>query len=491
MTKDRYWEIAWEIFPQSGVVQGIRETSIPIVEELKRIPKKIGDEELHEKVAQLFSLLPEKQESDKTIKFPKTMHNIGSLGAGGAERQLVNLLVELDNMGHKDQSLLTVYPLEGSGGHYAPLLTEHNVKLIVNNIPIRDEGIEIIRNNFEKVQAIKAMPFSFNAWVMDLWVEIELEKPDVFHAWLDHCSLWGGIAAVIAEVPTIVLSTRNVNPSNFPYLYSEYMQPWYRWLMACPRVRMLNNSSPGADSYAQWLEYDRSKIDVVLNGVNLDHLKPATPEERNKIRTELGIPLDAVVVVGAFRLSEEKRPEMFVETFAKAREKHPDIYGVLMGEGPYIEQVNAAVEKYDLKDCFFAIGRRTDLPLVMTSMDVFLHTAFWEGTPNVVLEAQQMGLPVVVTDSGGTIHAVDNGESGIMVEKNDIEGLVNALVKVISEIAEWKEKAKNSHKFIKERFGVARMVEETLLVQRGEYVDDYKNMFWRNLIRNMKSLFSN
>lgn len=490
MTKDRYWEIAWDIFPQSGEVQGEREVPIPLSPELEKLPHIIGDEKLHEKVAQLFSLRPENSPNTVEKKFPKTMHNIGSLGAGGAERQLINLLVDLDNRGHREQSLLTVYPLEGAGGHYAPLLREHHVELIVNNIPIREEGIQLIRDNFEKVQAIKAMPFSFNAWVMDLWVEIELAKPEVFHAWLDHCSIWGGIAAVIAEVPTVVLSTRNVNPSNFPYLYSEYMGPWYKWLMASPRVRMLNNSSPGADSYAQWLDYDRSKIDVVLNGVNLSHLKPATAEERAKIRKELNIPQDAIVVVGAFRLSEEKRPELFVETFAKARKNHPNIYGVLMGEGPYIDQVNAAIKKHKLEECFFAIGRRTDLPTVMTSMDVFLHTAFWEGTPNVVLEAQQMGLPVVVTDSGGTIHAVDNGVTGLMVEKNDTQGLAKALNEVISNIDTWKQRAKNSHEFVAKKFGIARMVDETLAIQKGQSLSSLELGFLGKIAAKLKALFS-
>ncbi len=490
MTDRSYWLEAWDIHPFANDQQAPISKNFKEAEWLSELPKSIGSEVMGPKIVEIFSREYSYCAFDEKEMFPKTFHVIGSLSAGGAERQLVNLLVGLADKGHKEQTLMTIYPLEGSAGHYAPYLREHRINLLVKSNPVLSEGVELIRDNYEMVQAIKSIPYSINAYILDLWVEFTLHKPKVVHCWLDHGNIWGGIAAVLAGVPRVILSTRNVNPSNFPYLYSEYMGPWYKWLMASPRLRMLNNSSPGADSYAQWLDYDRSKIDVVLNGVNLSHLKPATAEERAKIRKELNIPQDAIVVVGAFRLSEEKRPELFVETFAKARKNHPNIYGVLMGEGPYIDQVNAAIKKHKLEDCFFAIGRRTDLPIVMTSMDVFLHTAFWEGTPNVVLEAQQMGLPVVVTDSGGTIHAVDNGVTGLMVEKNDTQGLAKALDEVISNIDTWKQRAKNSHEFVAKKFGIARMVDETLAIQKGQSLSSLELGFFGKIAAKLKALFS-
>ncbi len=183
--------------------------------------------------------------------------------------------------------------------------------------------MELIRRNFEIVQAIKAMPFSFNAWVLDLWVELSLLRPTVAHCWLDHSNIWAGVAAIFAGVPGVVLSTRNVHPGNFPYLLTDYMRPWYRWMLACPQVRMMNNSSAGAASYAEWLGLDPASIEVVLNGVNLDHLTLASAPERVAIRQELGLAEGEVAVAGAFRLSAEKRPDLFVDTVAKAHARFP------------------------------------------------------------------------------------------------------------------------------------------------------------------------
>lgn len=463
----RYWEIAWDIFPQSGEVQVLpRPGSIgpPTLGLAEFEP--VDGMEVPPKVVELLNRPVDVSGYDLDAKFPKTMHIIGSLGAGGAERQLVNFLGDLNDRGHRDQTLMTVYPLEGAGGHYAPYLREHDVRLMVNNQPIREEGVELIRNNFEIVQAIKAMPMSFNAWVMDLWVDIALERPTIVHCWLDHPAIWGGMAALLAGVPGVLLSGRNVHPLNFPYLATEYMRPYYTWMVKSPRVHLNNNSKPGAESYAEWIGMEMEDIKVVLNGVNLGHLEGASAQERKALREEIGVPQDAPAIVGAFRLSEEKRPELFVETFAKAKEKHLDLHAVLMGEGPYEDAVIEAAKRLGVTESFHHIGRRTDLPKVMTAMDVFLHTAFWEGTPNVVLEAQQLKMPVVVTDAGGAVHAVADGVTGFLVEKEDTERLATAIIEVLDDLKEWKSKAEAGPDFIARQFGVDRMVDEMLGHQR-------------------------
>lgn len=465
MARDRYWEIAWDLFPQSGAVQVLPKPGFVEPAHFAAVPKSIDGHDWPPKVIELFSRSVTIDPAVQAQRFPKTVHCVGSLNAGGAERQLVNYLLEMAKRGHRDQTLLTVYPLEGAGGHYGSLLRGADVALKLNNSPIREEGIELMRANFEIVQAIKAIPFSFNAWVMDLWVELALERPTVAHFWLDHPAIWGGVAAVLAGVPGIVLSGRNVHPGNFPYLHSDYMRPWYRWLAACPQVRLLNNSHPGADSYAEWLGIDRSTIDVVLNGVNLEHLVPASAAERAAIRADLLIPPDAPVVVGAFRLSEEKRPELFVETVAKARAAHPGLHAILMGEGPYEAAVDAKVGELGLTGAFHRVGRRSDLPKVMTAADVFLHTAFWEGTPNVVLEAQQLHMPVVATDAGGSRDAIHHGVTGYRVPKDNTAELAERLIEILGDLPAWKARAVAGSAFVRERFGIERMADETLAIQ--------------------------
>lgn len=460
----RYWDIAQQLYPSSRgeiaathwrrlVRQLVGNRFVPVAGESI-------DPDLAAMLTSRPSSLPPKS------FWPKTMHCIGTLSAGGAERQLVNLMTELARRGHDRQTLLTVYPCEGEGSHYKHMLENYPIDIRVNNEPIREEGVELIRANPEVVRLIKRLPEAFHAWTLDLWVDISLIKPDIAHFWLDHPNIWGAPAALLAGVPSVILSTRNVSPINFPYLYSSYMHPWYIWLSRCPRIHFINNSHAGAENYAEWMDVDKSTFDVILNGLDLSHLHAATPAERLEVRKELGLPKDAPVVVGAFRMSDEKRPILFVETFARALAKKPDLHGVLMGVGPKLDDVKERSEQLGVSPRLHCIGRRRDLPRVMSAMDVFLHTAWWEGTPNVVLEAQQLCLPVVVAKGGGAADAVDHGNTGFLVDREDEEGLATRLIEVLENLDFWKQKARGGPAFIEQRFSIDRMVDQTLRFQR-------------------------
>tara|TARA_R110000868_G_scaffold10697_8_gene51973 strand:+ start:843 stop:2294 length:1452 start_codon:yes stop_codon:yes gene_type:complete len=462
----RYWDIAHDIFPGSR-------TSLPSSFWRRQVIRLLSNGSAAPTADNVTDLdviaamrSPSRRAPDRTTNLPKTVHCIGSLGAGGAERQLVNLMTTLHERGHNDQTLLTINPLHGDDAHYSDLLASHDIEIRTNNSPIREAGVELIRNNPETVDLLKHLPSSFNAWSLDLWVELSLLAPDVAHFWLDHSNIWGGPAALLAGIPAVVLSTRNVHPGNFPYLHTPYMRPWYEVLEQCPRVHFINNSHPGGDSYAEWLGVSPKRFDIVLNGVNLSQMHPLGETEQRDVRKQIGIPADAPAIVGAFRFSEEKRPLLFVETAAKAMAKFPDLHAVLMGDGPLRPDIEKRLDELGLKDRFHLLGRRSDLASIMSSMDVFLHTAWWEGTPNVVLEAQQLCLPVVVSDGGGSADAVDHEGTGLLVNREDEAGLAIALISILEDLDKWKKRAQRGPQFIAERFSIDRMINETLAVQR-------------------------
>jgi glycosyltransferase involved in cell wall biosynthesis len=465
----RYWDVANRIVPDTGAARhASRWRSIARRLVGDAFPTVRDDSVDVDVAAAMASRICTAPDGGLTMptgpRWPRTLHGIGSLGAGGAERQLVNLLVNLAAQGHDQQTLLTMHPMTGDGAHYLPLLRDNPIDLRVTN-EICPEGIELIRRNEDIVRLIRSMPPSFNSWTLDLWVDIALAKPDIAHFWLDHTNIWGGAAALLAGVPAVLLSTRNVHPGNFPYLHAPYMLPWYVWLAQCSRVQFINNSAAGAESYAEWMGVPRSRFEVIVNGVDLTHIERADASERRRLRAEIGLPQSAIAVVGAFRMSEEKRPLLFVETFARAAWENPALHAVLMGEGPLLDAVKAKARQLGVARRFHAIGRRTDLPKVLSAMDVFLHTAWWEGTPNVVLEAQQLQLPVVVTRAGGAAEAVAHGETGYLVDRDDVDELYKRLVEVIGDLGTWTRRAQQGPRFIARRFGAQRMVDETLALQ--------------------------
>ena len=114
------------------------------------------------------------------------------------------------------------------------------------------------------------------------------------------------------------------------------------------------------------------------------------------------------VVGTVFRFVDVKRPEMWIEV---AKRVHQELNGEvlfrLIGDGPRMESCKSIVNQLGLDDDFELLGFREDVLSQLNSFDVFLMTSSVEGLPNVLIEAQAMGVPVVTTDVGGALADAD------------------------------------------------------------------------------------
>src|SRR5262249_48967274 len=174
-------------------------------------------------------------------------------------------------------------------------------------------------------------------------------KPAVVHAWLDRSSVRAGLAAVLAGVPNIILSGRNLNPSHF-FFFAPYLLPAYQTLAQQPRVTFINNSEAGALDYAQWMGLPRERLRVVRNGVDFDELVRPSQEAVTTLRTSGGAPAGAPLVGGLFRFSPEKRPELWIETAGRIGAARADCRFALFGMGPLRDDMAALAEKRGLGD---------------------------------------------------------------------------------------------------------------------------------------------
>ena len=115
-----------------------------------------------------------------------------------------------------------------------------------------------------------------------------------------------------------------------------------------------------------------------------------------------------------------------------------------------------------IADRLFMPGTEKNPTLPLSVMDVFLLTSKFEGTPNVVLEAQWLGVPVVATDAGGTRDAIDVGRSGWIAEKRNPDGLAERVLFVLAN-TDWCAQVRHAGpEFVASRFGLDRMIRETL-----------------------------
>lgn len=385
------------------------------------------------------------------------------LAAGGAERQIVNTLIGLrDSARCESVALLAEYIDHAPQlDFFLHELEDHGIEVaqVQHAVTLADDGLSSLPPGIAELAA--DLPGSILEEILNLVEEFRTRRPSVVHAWQDSTSIKAGIAAVIAGVPRIVLASRNVTPTNFSY-HQDYMHPAYRALASMESVVFLNNSEAGAVDYTSWLGMPRERFVVVRNGVDLSYLKRTDESLVPEYRQSLGIPADAKVVGSVFRFWAEKRPMLWLRSAAALAETNPDLHFLIIGEGPMRQEMEAFIRSHKLSGKVHLPGARPDVAIPLSSMDIFVLTSEFEGTPNVVLEAQWLGLPVVVTDAGGAKESFDHGASGMLATQSS-EHEISSLVSLFLNDNELVKQAELAGpRFVERVFGVERMVKETL-----------------------------
>lgn len=385
------------------------------------------------------------------------------LAAGGAERQIVNTLIGLRNSGRCESVALLAEYIDHAPrlDFFLHELEDHGVEVaqIQCAVTLATDGLSSLSPAIAELVA--DLPSSILEEILNLVEEFRTRRPSVVHAWQDSTSIKAGIAAVIAGVPRIVLASRNVTPVNFSY-HQDYMRPAYRALASLGSIVFLNNSEAGAVDYTNWLGLPRERFEVVRNGVDLNHLKRADERVVREYRRSLGISADAKVVGSVFRFWAEKRPMLWLKTAAALADTYPDLHFLIIGEGPMRQEMEAFISSHKLSGRVHLPGARPDVAIPLTSMDIFLLTSEFEGTPNVVLEAQWLGLPVVVTDAGGAKESFDHGASGVLATQPSGHEISRLVSLFLNDNQLVKQAQLAGPTFVENVFGVERMVKETL-----------------------------
>jgi glycosyltransferase involved in cell wall biosynthesis/2-polyprenyl-3-methyl-5-hydroxy-6-metoxy-1,4-benzoquinol methylase len=383
---------------------------------------------------------------------------IGTLGSGGAERQLINTAEGLVQRGFED------------------------VHILVNHLsddPTTNFYLDKARTFARSVRATPKAPPFVNPWVKqrpdlraalpdgitslilsDAQVIREL-APEVVHCSLDWTNITVGLAAVLAGVPHVFLSGRNLSPRYFTF-FQWFMYPCYRALARCPGVHLLNNSEAGRLDYARWLRLPAEQIRVIRNGLHAGDFPLVDENTRTDARVQLNLPGRAPVVVGAFRLSSEKRPLLWVDTAARIAREIPDAHFLLCGVGPLESKVRARANSKGLGDRLRLLGARTDIRQIFAAADAVMQTSLQEGTPNVLIEAQACGIPVVTTPAYGAAEAVLDGATGRVVNRATPGALARAVLHFLRNPAARESLRLTGPRFVDERFGFDRMIDDTL-----------------------------
>ena len=167
-------------------------------------------------------------------------------------------------------------------------------------------------------------------------------------------------------------------------------------------------------------------------------------------------------------MREETRPLLWVETAAEIIRREPRAHFLVLGDGPMRADMLSTAVRLGIANRLHLPGREDNIGSCYRAMDVVLLTSRHEGLPNVLLEAQSLGVPVVAPKVGGMAEAMWSGVTGWAVQNDEPGLLAQALAEhVIRCLREtgWMARARaEAPSLVQERFSVTAMVHRTLEV---------------------------
>lgn len=401
----------------------------------------------------------------------------GSLGTGGAERQLARTAARLERTRRESGSIcgrpirgpiqVVVKSLSRENNHdfFLPMIACEQVEAyqIDNMTPARPA--ELVAEDSDLRHLLPLVPAHAAFGTQRLVEHFRRHATDVAYIWQDGAVLFAALAALVAGVPRIVLNVRGLPPILRPHLFRGEYEPMYRALAQIPGVEFMSNSHAAAKAYCDWLGLPQERFNIVHNGV--EHLPPdpnETDEERwQKFERRTA---DATETIGGvFRIDVDKRPELWIDFVRAHHEARPNARFVLVGSGPLLPRVRQRAAELGIADRILFVGRSASVGYWLAKMDAFVLLSRFEGLPNVLIEAQLAGIPVVSTPAGGACETFTPGVTGLAtdtVEAVDLE----ALCAKVGHVVDWRRSdpslADRIRQIASERFSTTLMVQRTV-----------------------------
>lgn len=204
---------------------------------------------------------------------------------------------------------------------------------------------------------------------------------------------------------------------------------------------------------AYWcdLGVDASKTMVVHNAV--------TPFSANglDIRQEFSVPAQHKYVLGCVaNFTEAKGHRFLLSTFARLAENSDDYFLVLVGHGELLTECQSFVKKQGLTSKVRFVGYDARAKEIIAGLDVLIVPSRNEAFGRAILEAMQVGTPVIATRTGGIPELVHSGHNGILVEYGDTENLIDAIIRLTNEPVLRARCVQNAARTVRDKFSSDR-----------------------------------
>lgn len=158
--------------------------------------------------------------------------------------------------------------------------------------------------------------------------------------------------------------------------------------------------------------YESGDVNILHNAIDIDQYG-FNADMRCRIRSEFGLSDDTTIIGHVGRFMTQKNHDFLLEVFSEYLKINEKSTLMLVGGGELESAIKQKASELGILDKITFTGVRSDVPALLSAMDVFVFPSLYEGMPNTVIEAQATGLPCIISDT--------------ITREADITGLVSFL----------------------------------------------------------------
>lgn len=367
----------------------------------------------------------------------KVLFVIDTINGSGAERSLVEIA---QNFEEYTPVFVHLY----KGDQLKPNLEQAGIKVYSLNIP---------------------GPRNFSQAVEKLAEVYDIEKPDIVHSTLFRSDI---VTRKLRSKYATPLISSFVNNSYNPLRFKKQslsMQLKLRLVQLYDTISsrkvdfFISNSETIKQSKAASTLVNKDKVKVIYRGRDIDQFV-YTKDKYDLESLKKSLKIEGKrVLLNVSRLIERKGQLDMVNAMPSILEKFPDTVLLIAGHGVYEEKLKARSKKLNIEDSVKILGRRKDVPQLLSISDIFLYPSYFEGLPGALIEAMLSEKIIICSDIPENLECIDN-ESAVIFERGNVEEITNNVLNAMEDPSKYRDLAKKAREIAVEKFDIKKIAFE-------------------------------
>lgn len=318
----------------------------------------------------------------------KILYVITGLGVGGAEKVVIDLADQMIALGHN----VKIAYLTG--------------EVLVKPISL---DIEVIALDLNSAKGFLSASRKYQKLVKSFC-------PDVIHAHMVHANIFARLNRVLCPVPKLICTAHNSNEGGKLRMIA------YRLTNRLSDVNT-NVSQEATEALIAKGAFSENNVITVHNGIDLRKFE--------KTHDSIDLDKNTLNLISVGRFNHQKDYPNLINAFAILKKNNNGaIKLTIVGDGELRAEIEALIESLQFEQDITLLGRRSDIPELLSQADIFVLASKHEGLPTVVIEAMACECYVVATDCGGSAEIL--GDTGQLVPIEDSQALADALQNAIA-----------------------------------------------------------